>query len=186
MAKDTGIVNIHGKEYQTVAKRVSDFRELYKQDFSIETKLVERTDKDVVMKATIRNDTGRVIATGYAEEQRSSSMINKTSALENCETSAIGRALAAFGMAGTEYASADEVANAIKQQNTPKAAPSKDNPVSDYQRTTIGNLLRNLGIETKDEVSNYLYDNFGATPQNELEASEVIEAINTSILARTN
>jgi hypothetical protein len=57
-----------------------------------------------------------VIATGYAEEERGSSNINTTSALENAETSAVGRALAFLGLAGTEIASADEVANAISQQ----------------------------------------------------------------------
>ena len=44
------------------------------------------------------------------------SKINATSALENAETSAIGRRLSALGFGGTEYASADEVANAIQQQ----------------------------------------------------------------------
>ncbi len=59
---------------------------------------------------------GRTLSTGLAEEVRGSTNINKTSALENCETSAIGRALAFFGLGGTEIASADEVANAITQQ----------------------------------------------------------------------
>jgi hypothetical protein len=68
------------------------------------------------MKATI-SAANMVIATGYAEEVRTASKINRTSALENCETSAVGRALAFFGLAGSEIASADEVANAIQQQN---------------------------------------------------------------------
>lgn len=114
--KDTGIVNIHGKQYKTVAARVNDFRSIHKHDLSIVTELVSATDKMVVMKASIINPSGFVIATGYAEEVRGSTNINKTSSLENCETSAIGRCLAAFGLAGTEYASADEVANAINQQ----------------------------------------------------------------------
>ena len=67
------------------------------------------------------DDMARVRGTGYAEEYRSSSKINRTSAMENAETSAIGRALAACGLAGTEYASADEVANAISQQNEQEA-----------------------------------------------------------------
>ena len=71
----------------------------------------------VVMKATIQDEERRILATGHAEEKRGSTNINKTSALENAETSAIGRALAALGYGGTEYASADEVANAISQQN---------------------------------------------------------------------
>lgn len=115
---DTGIVNIHGKLYKTVAKRVDEFREEHKTEMSIITSLISVDEKTVVMKAEILDKDGRVIATGYAEEMRSDNpkMINSTSALENCETSAIGRALANFGLAGGEYASADEVANAIAQQ----------------------------------------------------------------------
>lgn len=113
---DTGIVNIHGKEYKTVAKRVDEFRKEHKQELGIQTNLVSIDERTVVIKAEIINKEGFVIATGYAEENRQSSQINKTSALENCETSAIGRALANFGLAGGEYASADEVAQAISRQ----------------------------------------------------------------------
>lgn len=113
--KDTGIVNIHGKQYQTVALRVSNFREAHK-DYSLTTEIVTRDDECVVMKATICNEAGRVLATGHSEEYRTSSTINKTSALENAETSAIGRALAALGLGGTEFATADEVANAITKK----------------------------------------------------------------------
>ena len=127
--KDTGVVNIHGKEYKTVAKRVDEFRQANKTDLSIITSLVDRDSDTVVMKAEILDKDGRVIATGYAEEHRTASQINRTSALENCETSAIGRALANFGLGGGEYASADEVANAINQQekatiNVPTARKS--------------------------------------------------------------
>ena len=111
----TGTVKIHGKEYKTVALRIQEFREKH-PDFTIQTELVEANDILVVMKATI-SAAGIVIATGYAEEVRTASKINRTSALENAETSAVGRALAFFGLGGSEIASADEVANAISQQN---------------------------------------------------------------------
>ena len=111
-----GIVPIHGKQYKTVAYRVNEFRVQY-PEYTVSTELVEANDTLVVMKASISNEKGRLLATGFAEEVRAASKINRTSALENAETSAIGRALAALGLAGTEYASADEVANAIKQQN---------------------------------------------------------------------
>ena len=107
-------VNIHGKEYHTVAERVSAFRSKA-ADLTIETEIVRWEGDDVVVKASI-SDNGKLIATGLAHEVRGSTNINKTSHVENCETSAIGRALAAFGLAGTEYATADEVANAISQQ----------------------------------------------------------------------
>lgn len=109
-------VNIHGKEYHTVAERVSAFRSV-SADLTIETEIVRWEGDDVVVKASI-SDNGKLIATGLAHEVRGSTNINKTSHVENCETSAIGRALAAFGLGGTEYATADEVANAITQQNS--------------------------------------------------------------------
>ena len=109
-------VNIHGKEYFTVAERVSAFRET-SADLTIETEIVRWDGDDVVVKASI-SDNGKLIATGLAHEVRGSTNINRTSHVENCETSAIGRALAAFGLGGTEYATADEVANAITQQNS--------------------------------------------------------------------
>ena len=112
----TGTVKIHGKEYKTVALRIQEFREKH-PDFTIQTELVEANDMLVVMKATISMGP-QVISTGYAEEVRTASKINRTSALENAETSAVGRALAFFGLGGSEIASADEVANAISQQNS--------------------------------------------------------------------
>lgn len=114
-AKDSGIVNIHGREYQTVAYRVNGFRTDFPK-WTIQTEILHRDEEMVVMKASILDEMGRLIATGHSEERRAASTINKTSALENAETSAIGRALAAFGMGGTEFATADEVANAIAQQ----------------------------------------------------------------------
>ena len=108
-------VNINGKEYHTVAERVHAFREV-SPDLTIETEIVRWEGDDVVVKASI-SDNGKLIATGIAHEVRGAGFINTTSHVENCETSAIGRALAAFGLGGTEYATADEVANAITQQN---------------------------------------------------------------------
>jgi hypothetical protein len=114
--KASGTVNIHGREYQTVALRVQMFREAH-PDLSLVTEIVARDEDCVVMKAKIANTEGRLLATGHSEEYRKSSQINKTSALENAETSAIGRALAALGFGGTEFATANEVQNAIHQQD---------------------------------------------------------------------
>lgn len=147
MTKDTGIVNIHGKEYKTVAKRVDEFRKAHNTDLAIVTSLVSIDEKTVVMKAEILNKENWVIATGYAEEKRTASQINATSALENCETSAIGRALANFGLAGGEYASADEVANAINQQSeAPKATQSRLD--FDYIRETLKTIDGMESIDT--------------------------------------
>jgi len=119
-------VKIHGKEYRTVAERVNLFHEEHKDAVkSVKTKIVFTQENKIVMKAII--SVGDSVYTGHAEEVYDSSMINKTSALENCETSAIGRALASAGFGGTEFASADEVANAISQQNNMRKSPAAHN-----------------------------------------------------------
>lgn len=113
--KDDGVVNIHGKEYLTVARRINDFRAKH-PDYGVHTEILSINEVTVVCRATITDASGRQVSSGIAEEHRKASKINSTSATENCETSAVGRALAFFGMAGTEIASADEVAGAIAQQ----------------------------------------------------------------------
>lgn len=112
--KQAKTVTIHGSEYEPVASRVERFRESY-PSYGVVTKIISSGDQ-IVMKAAIKDENERVISTGYAEEERGKGNINQTSALENCETSAIGRALAAFGYTGGEYASADEVANAVESK----------------------------------------------------------------------
>ena len=115
-----GVVKIHNKEYKTVVLRVNEFREECKptDGWGIETLIIEMTDKWACVKASITNPEGRVVGTGHGVEFWGDGNINKSSALENAETSAIGRALAAIGLGGEEYASADEVLNAIKTQET--------------------------------------------------------------------
>jgi len=109
-------VNIKGKEYATVASRVGIFRK-YFPAYSIITEIVTDDEQRVIIKASILDENNKTISTGYAEEIRGQGLINTTSAIENAETSAIGRALAAFGLIGGEYASSFEVENAIQKQN---------------------------------------------------------------------
>jgi len=112
-------VNIHGKSYLTVAERINTFRESH-ADWGIDTDLVSHGEL-VVIKAVISDEQGRQVGSGYAEELRGSTNINTTSALENCETSAIGRALASCGYGGEQYASANEVTDAIINQKVIEA-----------------------------------------------------------------
>ena len=90
-------VNIKGKEYVEVNERLRYFRSTY-PNYSLTSEVLEKTDKSILVLATIINEDGRVIATGMAEEEKGSTFINKTSYVENCETSAWGRALANFGI----------------------------------------------------------------------------------------
>ena len=91
-------VNIHGKEYKTVAERLTEFHKDHPKG-SIQTEMVSYTLGRVIMKATIRYDEAVPTCSfiGHASEKEDSTMINKTSALENAETSAVGRALAFAG-----------------------------------------------------------------------------------------
>jgi len=116
----SGIVNFRGNDYYTVARRVHDFRQAHpiSQGWGIATEILPTPSDQVVrVRAVITDPDGRVVATGVAEEVRSTRGVNSTSALENCETSALGRCLAAAGFGGSgQYASADELALALAQQ----------------------------------------------------------------------
>ena len=129
-------VKIHGKDYRTVAERVELFHQNHKNaEKSITTEILHNDESTVMMKTTVT--VGDSTYTGHAVEVYNSSMINKTSALENCETSAIGRALASAGLGGTEFASADEVTNAIAQQNKPAANNGASNGVPQAKNQDI-------------------------------------------------
>ena len=84
-------INIHGKNYVEVNERIKYFRENYK-GWSLISELIDLTENRCVIKASITNEKDKVIATGIAYEVMGSSYINKTSFIENCETSAWGRA----------------------------------------------------------------------------------------------
>ena len=113
-------VLIHDREYKTVAERLHEMSTDTKGKYDLVTKVIGQSNGTVLMKATLTLERG--VYVGHAYERENAGYINKTSHVENCETSAIGRALASAGYAGSEFASADEVANAIKQQSD---SPSK-------------------------------------------------------------
>jgi hypothetical protein len=115
-----GTVNIKGKDYKLIVQRVQEFRETH-PDWGMHSKVIHHDSERVIVKVWITDTDNRVRGTGLAEEDRSASRINQTSAMENCETSAFGRALASVGFGGdVAYASAEEVVNAIntQEQNT--------------------------------------------------------------------
>lgn len=108
-------IDVKGKQYAEVPQRVMAFRKLYPQG-TITTEVISIENGICVMKASVSVD-GVILGEGTAYEKEGSSFINKTSYIENCETSAVGRALgfAGFG-SDSSIASAEEVMNAQKQQ----------------------------------------------------------------------
>jgi len=112
-------INIKGKDYVEVHTRLKYFREVY-SEYSLDSIVLDKTPESIMIKAEIKDSTGRLIASGIAEEYKGSSYINKTSYVENCETSAWGRALGNFGIGlDTSVASANEVMNAMSNQKKP-------------------------------------------------------------------
>jgi len=109
-------IKIHNNDYATVALRIGIFRRNLGTSAAISTSIVFQDDKKVIVKAEVFID-GNLISTGLAEELRAASRINQTSALENAETSAVGRALAMLGLTNDRIASAEEVSAAIVQQD---------------------------------------------------------------------
>ena len=121
-----GIVQRGGKKYTEVFVRVEAFRMAFGTSYGISTNILQNDGKCVVVQATITDPNGFVIGSGIAEEIRGSGHVNKTSAIENCETSAIGRALASLGLHGGTYASINEMdgvdrkTQAIQKTSSPK------------------------------------------------------------------
>ncbi len=110
--------NIRGKQYVEVNERIKFFRQEKKYElWGILTEFPLIDSEQCLCKCTITDAEGDVIAQGHAHEVRGSSNINKTSYVENCETSAVGRALAMLGIGiDTSIASANEVNDAIAKQ----------------------------------------------------------------------
>ena len=108
-------VDIKGKKYVEVNERIRFFRENYK-NASILSEMLSNDMGTCIFRAQIVID-GQIVAVGHAYEKEGSTFINKTSYIENCETSAIGRALGIFGIGiDSSVASAEEVGNAVAQQ----------------------------------------------------------------------
>jgi len=134
-----------GKMYLQVVHRVEAFRRTLGAEFGIDTQIIVDDGHRVVVKAVVTNKDGITVGSGMAEEIRGQGHVNTTSALENAETSAIGRALASLGLSGGEHASANEMdavprkaenikqnqAAAVEQDPPSQVSPAPPEPITD-------------------------------------------------------
>jgi hypothetical protein len=106
------------ENYETVDTRINKFYEAHSNG-RISTDLVAYSDQAFIVKASIFRDAldDKPASTGFAEERVGASQVNRTSALENCETSAIGRALANLNFASKARPSLEEM-NKVKRYET--------------------------------------------------------------------
>lgn len=138
--------DIKGKAYAEVNSRILAFRKLFPNG-TISTDIVNLEDGVCVIKATVMNEEGFVLGTGYAYEKEGSTFINKTSYIENAETSAVGRALGMVGIGiDTSIASYEETANAIANQKPAPKAQEAAQPTEDY-RTMLRTFIQDNNLD---------------------------------------
>jgi len=155
-----GVTQKGGKKYTEVAKRVEAFRTHFGLKYGITTNIVVDNEKRVVIKAQVYDLSNKEIAVGegYAEEIRGSSLVNKTSAIENCETSAIGRALASLGLHGGQYASVNEIDKAENNEKNIDENKDKNNDQEKWQKITE-NYLRNIDEMKSQSMCMHWFNN---------------------------
>lgn len=186
-------VNIKGKDYVMVNERIKELKRLY-PDYSIVTEIEHLEDKMCVVKAMILDAEGNPKATGHAYEREGSTPINRTSFIENAETSAVGRAIGFMNIGiDTSICSAEELAIAISQQETPEQIAERKlngeavelptgedfakamKSASSQQITMIKTICERIGQPTDNICKKYRVKELGdLSPE---QATEIIEKL---------
>lgn len=165
---------IKGKQYSEVSQRIKAFR-LVHPSGCITTEIIDMNNGIVTMKASVFDEQNHLLGTGFAQEKENSSFINKTSYIENCETSAIGRAL---GMCGygvdVSVASAEEVQNAIHNQQMDEKKLGELSKTYTKLRTQLTNLKCDFRC---DEANTWICEKAKISTQN-------LQALNSEELGR--
>ena len=182
-------VNIHGKQYLPVVERMEMIKaEIGIANYSVRSEVLHHDSERVIVKVvlTIDHEGREQSYTGHAEEYRAASKINKMSALENAETSALGRALAFAGWAGDEIASAAALAAVIQsqpqsqpqrqpqqqqqQQQQPQSQqPAQQQPAQQQQQQPSGS-----GGKTSYAGSGANFDVYGEAKKKDLDATYAV------------
>ena len=152
-------IDLKNKPYVLVPERVKAFRKLFPEGF-IMTDILSLENGVVVMKTEAGyydGDRKVVLGTGMAYEKETNGYVNKTSYIENCETSSVGRALGflALGIDGGGICSAEELINAVNNQNPqPKRSISQAEKAEHKETLDLSELRKRLDeaikAKTKD------------------------------------
>lgn len=171
MNKILKTIDVKGKNYVEVNTRLKAFWELC-ENGKIKTHILSLDNGICVIQAEVyenKEDT-EPRATGIAYEKEGSTFINKTSYIENCETSAVGRALGNAGIGiDTSIASAEEVQNAILQQDSDKV-------IDKIKAQALNTSIKNANI--KDEVVELILGQYGYSSTNEIKIKDYMNIVN--------
>ena len=154
---EINMIDLKGKNYAMVPERVNAFRKLFPEGF-INTEIISHDGVNILMQARVgyyREDgTPVTLGTGFAQEAKGYGMVNKTSYIENCETSAVGRALGMIGLGinGGGICSAEELVNAITAQKQMK----EEEEAECTKPLPEGGPVRSANKIPADPVSNYI------------------------------
>ena len=162
--KASTLVAFNLDDYEPVASRLDRFLKAH-PDARVITDLVHYLSDIAVFKCELWLD-GEIIATGWAEEIRGQGNVNKTSHLENCETGAVGRALANAGLSGSDFSkrpSREEMGKVQRMQGD-TTVTEFSNLASDKQQNMIRAVCKSMGkvppanlqAMTKREASAYI------------------------------
>lgn len=163
--KHLSTLDIKGKDYIPVNERIKAFRYIYPRG-QIVTEIIGLENGICTIKASAYDEDGKLLATGHAQEKETSSFINKTSYIENCETSAVGRCLGNAGIGlDNGFASYEEVANAKKQQEE-----DGEVKISNDQWKTLNNFY------SKEEIK-AMYQELGITNGKEIPMDYAVKKI---------
>ena len=178
--------NIKGRQYIDVAQRIQGFWELYPQG-RIVTEMVADDGKRCVFKAEaydMAEGGAGLLATGHAYEVNSGRGVNSTSYIENCETSAVGRALGMLGIGSTDsIASADEVMNAQQRQaqaaktaQKPAPAPQPQQDPLKAAKARLWHALQNYAAE-HGGIADQLLEGVRSRPDARMDDPEWLEDV---------
>ena len=182
-------IDIKGKEYVQVNERIKYFREEY-PSWAMTTEILSNVNGVCIMIARVWDDKLNIMSTGHAYEKEGSSFINKTSYIENCETSAIGRCLGNLGIGiDVSVASAEEVQNAIKQQGKPNPQPPPGFvPPTDFQKLQFAEMLADAGLKPAGGKNLTMADakKYGLADKSSEEFDVIYKELNRKIAAGEN